>query len=234
MLKTRRAGEFDRLVQEFTDDTASRPTTASTFGHGDMVPEFGSRPAFPWSQQINDLVTTQFGYHIVKLNREIIAHMRRRWRRRAPPSSLTCEQQARLMVPPVRRGVEKDVTANSGRGRKALAAAEATNSTPAQRRREQTSRQMTAGREAKFQTVNDYHSAGARRLRRFSVRSGAAASEGFHAFRRRILKRHEWRARIAGSAAPCAGADTRLAVQGGPFRPLNSSWKSFFRDSSGP
>lgn len=69
LLKRARGGEdFAKLVKEYSEDIASKSKGGEyTFGRGRMVPAFESA-AFSLSvNQISDIVTTQFGYHIIKL-----------------------------------------------------------------------------------------------------------------------------------------------------------------------
>jgi peptidyl-prolyl cis-trans isomerase C len=75
VLKRARGGEdFAKLAKEYTDDPGSKETGGEyTFPRGRMVPEFEAT-AFALSPgQISDLVTTQFGYHIIKLSEKIPA-----------------------------------------------------------------------------------------------------------------------------------------------------------------
>ncbi len=137
VLKRARAGEdFDKLVQEFTDDTASKTNHGQyTFGHGDMVPEFEGAAFSMKTNQISDLVTTQFGYHIIKLNEIIPPHMPSLAEKSASIKSYLQRQQARLMVPQYVAELKKTAELQIlDEKLKALAAAEAagTNSTPAQ------------------------------------------------------------------------------------------------------
>jgi peptidyl-prolyl cis-trans isomerase C len=75
VLKRARGGEdFAKLAKEYTEDPGSKETGGEyTFPRGRMVPEFEAA-AFALSPgQIADLVTTQFGYHIIKLSEKIPA-----------------------------------------------------------------------------------------------------------------------------------------------------------------
>jgi peptidyl-prolyl cis-trans isomerase C len=75
VLKRARAGEdFAKLAKEFSEDPGSKDNGGEyTFPRGRMVPEFEAA-AFALSPgQIADIVTTQFGYHIIKLSEKIPA-----------------------------------------------------------------------------------------------------------------------------------------------------------------
>jgi peptidyl-prolyl cis-trans isomerase C len=75
ILKRARGGEdFAKLVKEFSEDPGSKDTGGEyTFARGRMVPEFEAA-AFALSQgQISEVVTTQFGYHVIKLSEKIPA-----------------------------------------------------------------------------------------------------------------------------------------------------------------
>jgi peptidyl-prolyl cis-trans isomerase C len=73
VLKRAKAGEdFAKLAKEFSEDPGSKENGGEyTFGRGRMVPEFEAA-AFSLSPgQISDVVTTQFGYHIIKLSEKL-------------------------------------------------------------------------------------------------------------------------------------------------------------------
>ena len=71
------AGEdFAKLAKEFTEDPGSKDTGGEyTFGRGKMVPEFEAAAFSLTTNQVSDVVTTQFGYHIIKLSEKIPAKM---------------------------------------------------------------------------------------------------------------------------------------------------------------
>ena len=76
VLKRARAGEdFAKLAAEYSDDPGSKDKGGEyTFPRGQMVPEFESTAFSLRTNQISDIVTTQFGYHIIKLSEKIPAH----------------------------------------------------------------------------------------------------------------------------------------------------------------
>jgi peptidyl-prolyl cis-trans isomerase C len=76
LLKRARAGEdFAKLAREFSEDPGSKEKGGEyTFPRGAMVPEFESAAFSLNTNQISDIVTTQFGYHIIKLSEKIPAH----------------------------------------------------------------------------------------------------------------------------------------------------------------
>ena len=75
LLKQARAGEdFAKLAKEHSEDPGSKDTGGEyTFPRGRMVPEFETTAFNLKTNEISDLVTTQFGYHIIKLHEKIPA-----------------------------------------------------------------------------------------------------------------------------------------------------------------
>jgi parvulin-like peptidyl-prolyl isomerase len=79
VLKRAKSGEdFAKLVKEFSDDPGSKETGGEyTFARAKdspgraMVPEFESAAFSLKTNQVSDLVTTKYGYHIIKLNEKI-------------------------------------------------------------------------------------------------------------------------------------------------------------------
>jgi peptidyl-prolyl cis-trans isomerase C len=69
ILKRARAGEdFGQLAKEYSDDPGSKNKGGEyTFPRGQMVPEFEATAFGLEPGKISDVVTTQFGYHIIKL-----------------------------------------------------------------------------------------------------------------------------------------------------------------------
>ncbi len=66
--RARKGEDFAALVKEYSEDPGSRDKGGEyTFRRGQMVPEF-ERAAFALkTNEISDIVTTRFGYHIIKL-----------------------------------------------------------------------------------------------------------------------------------------------------------------------
>jgi peptidyl-prolyl cis-trans isomerase C len=68
VLKRAKAGEdFAKLAKDYSDDPGSKDNGGEyTFPRGQMVPEFETAAFGQVTNQISDVVTTQFGYHIIK------------------------------------------------------------------------------------------------------------------------------------------------------------------------
>jgi peptidyl-prolyl cis-trans isomerase C len=75
VLKRAKSGEdFAKLAKEYSEDPGSKEKGGEyTFGRGAMVPEFESAAFSLKTNQVSDIVTTQFGYHIIKLSEKIPA-----------------------------------------------------------------------------------------------------------------------------------------------------------------
>ncbi len=68
ILKRAKAGEdFAKLARDYSEDPGSKDKGGEyTFPRGQMVPEFEAAAFSQETNQISDIVTTQFGYHIIK------------------------------------------------------------------------------------------------------------------------------------------------------------------------
>lgn len=75
LLKRARAGEdFGKLAKEFSEDPGSKDKGGEyTFPRGQMVPAFEAAAFALKTNQVSDIVTTPFGYHIIKLSEKIPA-----------------------------------------------------------------------------------------------------------------------------------------------------------------
>jgi peptidyl-prolyl cis-trans isomerase C len=66
--------DFAKLAKEFSEDPGSKESGGEyTFGRGRMVPEFEAAAFSLNTNQISDVVTTAYGYHIIKLSEKIPA-----------------------------------------------------------------------------------------------------------------------------------------------------------------
>ncbi len=66
--------DFAKLAKEFSEDPGSKESGGEyTFGRGRMVPEFEAAAFSLTTNQISDVVTTSYGYHIIKLSEKIPA-----------------------------------------------------------------------------------------------------------------------------------------------------------------
>src|SRR5262249_35491684 len=75
ILKRARAGEdFAKLAKENSEDPGSTDKGGEyTFSRGQMAPEFEAAAFSLKTNEVSDIVTTQYGYHIIKLNEKIPA-----------------------------------------------------------------------------------------------------------------------------------------------------------------
>jgi peptidyl-prolyl cis-trans isomerase C len=69
VLKRARAGEdFAKLAKQYSEDPGSKDNGGEyTFPRGQMLPEFEAAAFSLGTNQISDIVTTTYGYHIIKL-----------------------------------------------------------------------------------------------------------------------------------------------------------------------
>lgn len=70
LLKRIKAGEdFGKLAQQYSEDPGSKANGGelSEFPRGQMVPEFEAAAFSLKTNQVSDVVTTQFGYHVLQL-----------------------------------------------------------------------------------------------------------------------------------------------------------------------
>lgn len=66
--------DFAKLAKEYSDDPGSKDNGGEyTFPRGQMVPEFEAAAFSLGTNQVSDIVTTQFGYHIIKLSEKLPA-----------------------------------------------------------------------------------------------------------------------------------------------------------------
>ena len=75
ILKRARAGEdFAKLAKDYSEDPGSKDKGGEyTFPRGQMVAEFEAAAFSLGTNQVSDIITTRFGYHIIKLSEKIPA-----------------------------------------------------------------------------------------------------------------------------------------------------------------
>jgi peptidyl-prolyl cis-trans isomerase C len=75
LLKRARAGEdFAELAKKYSEDPGSKDKGGEyKFPRGQMVPEFEAAAFSLGTNQVSDIVTTRYGYHIIKLSEKIPA-----------------------------------------------------------------------------------------------------------------------------------------------------------------
>ncbi|MGD0262821.1 MAG: peptidylprolyl isomerase [Verrucomicrobiota bacterium] len=75
LLKRARAGEdFAKLAREYSEDPGSKDKGGEyKFPRGQMVAEFEAAAFSLNTNQVSDIITTRFGYHIIKLSEKIPA-----------------------------------------------------------------------------------------------------------------------------------------------------------------
>jgi len=75
ILKRTQAGEdFGKLAKEYSEDPGSKDKGGEyTFPRGQMMPEFESAAFSLNTNQVSDIITTPYGYHIIKLYEKIPA-----------------------------------------------------------------------------------------------------------------------------------------------------------------
>jgi len=66
--------DFAKLAKQYSDDTGSKDQGGEyTFPRGKMVPEFEAAAFTLGTNQVSDVIATQFGYHIIKVSEKIPA-----------------------------------------------------------------------------------------------------------------------------------------------------------------
>jgi peptidyl-prolyl cis-trans isomerase D len=69
LTRAKNGEDFAKLAKQFSEDTsAAQGGNLGTFGRGNMVPQFEQAAFGLGVGAISDLVTTQFGFHIIKVN----------------------------------------------------------------------------------------------------------------------------------------------------------------------
>lgn len=70
--RARKGEDFAALAKEFSEDPGSKDKGGEyTFPRGQMMPEFEAAAFALKTNEISDIVITQFGYHIIKLNEKV-------------------------------------------------------------------------------------------------------------------------------------------------------------------
>ena len=74
LARAKKGEDFAKLAKEFSDDPGSKDKGGEyTFARGRMVPEFEAAAFSTPPGQVSDLVTTVFGYHVIKVLEKIPA-----------------------------------------------------------------------------------------------------------------------------------------------------------------
>ena len=75
LLKRARGGEdFAEMAKKYSEDPGSKDKGGEyTFPRGQMVPEFDAAAFSLGTNQVSDIITTRFGFHIIKLSEKIPA-----------------------------------------------------------------------------------------------------------------------------------------------------------------
>ncbi len=70
LLKRARAGEdFAKLAKQYSDDPGSKDSGGEyKFGRGEMMPEFEKAAFALKTNEVSEVVTTPYGYHVIKLS----------------------------------------------------------------------------------------------------------------------------------------------------------------------
>lgn len=72
LARAKKGDDFAKLAKEFSDDPGSKDKGGEyTFARGRMVPEFEAAAFSTPPGQVSDLVTTVFGYHVIKVLEKI-------------------------------------------------------------------------------------------------------------------------------------------------------------------
>jgi len=72
LARARKGEDFAALVKEFSEDPGSKDKGGEyTFPRGQMVPEFEAAAFSLNSNQVSDIITTAYGFHIIKLLEKI-------------------------------------------------------------------------------------------------------------------------------------------------------------------
>lgn len=72
LVRARKGEDFAKLAKENSEDPGSKDNGGEyTFPRGQMVPEFEKTAFGLKTNEVSDVVTTQFGYHIIKLSEKI-------------------------------------------------------------------------------------------------------------------------------------------------------------------
>lgn len=68
LMRARSGEDFAKLAQEYSDDPTTKVKGGELppFGHGQMLPEFEAAAFSLTNNQVSDIVSTMYGYHIIK------------------------------------------------------------------------------------------------------------------------------------------------------------------------
>ncbi len=101
--------DFAKLAKEFSEDPGSKDNGGEyTFPRGQMVKEFEAAAFSLKTNQVSDLVETQYGYHIIKLSEKIPASKVDLAKVSPKIKDFLTDQEVRKQLPDYRSKLEKE------------------------------------------------------------------------------------------------------------------------------
>ena len=110
ILKRVRAGEdFAKLAKEYSEDPGSKDKGGEyTFARSQMVAEFEAAAFSLGTNQVSDIITTRFGYHIIKLSEKIPARKVEYAKAASDVKEWLTQQAVQKQVPDYMAKLQKD------------------------------------------------------------------------------------------------------------------------------